>query len=123
MGAGGKADEGARSSMERHGESVGGNNEHIESNPALTSNDHTDLYSDHVANTPDTDHTLSTVQRTSGRGKDTGSAIEGNAPAEGSASADRTPPNCQPILTRDTTRVLRETVRVSRLCEWPKDLL
>ena len=103
METGGEIDERARASTERHGELVGGNNEYIESNPALTSNNHTDLHSDHVANTPDTDHILSTVQRTSGRGKDTGLAIEGNAPTEGSASADRTPPNHQLISTRDTT--------------------
>src|SRR5204863_5491169 len=109
IGAGGEVVERARSSTERHGEPVGGHDEHIELNPASTSSDHADLHSNHGASTPNTDRTLSTVQRTSGRGKDTGSAIEGNAPAEGSASADRTPPNRQPISTRDTTQVLRET--------------
>ena len=102
---------------------MGGHDEHIESNPASTSSDHADLHSNYGTSTPDTDRTLSTVQRTSRRGKDTGLAIEGNAPTEGSASADRTPPNHQPVSTCDTTRVLREIDQVSRLCEQPKNLL
>ena len=47
--------------MERHEELVGRHNEHIEQNPTSTSNNYTNLYIDHIANTPDTNYTLLTV--------------------------------------------------------------
>ena len=62
MGIGGEIDERARASTERHREPVSRNNEYIKLNPASTSNDHTNLYSDYVINTLNTNYTLSTVQ-------------------------------------------------------------
>ena len=79
--------------MERHRELVGKYNKYIESNPTTMSSNHTDLYSNYVTSTPNTDHILLTIQRTSRRGKDTSSAIKGIAPAKESTSANQILPN------------------------------
>ena len=93
METGREIDKGARSSMERYRELISGNNKYIELNPASISNDHTDLHSNYITNTLNTDHTLSTVQRTSRRERDTRSAIKGNMHTEKIASTNRIPPN------------------------------
>ena len=67
---------------------MGKHNKHIELNPATISSDHTNLYSNYITSIPDTNYTLSTIQWTSKRGKNTDLAIKGIAPTEGSASTN-----------------------------------
>ena len=108
MGIGREIDKGAKSSTERYRELVDKYNKHIESNSASISNNYANLHSDYIANIPNTDHILLTIQQTSRRGRNISLAIEGITSTEESASANWIPPNCQPVSICDTTQVFRE---------------